>query len=135
MNSNDENQRNSLFAQLIRLAQTDGEVNFKEFQFLLTLAQQMGMDKDELKKLFEEHIDFHPPKIEYERIVQFQRLILMMNVDLEIDEKEMEYIRDLGFRMGLHPFAIEEIMRVMHNYPNKVVPPEKLIQIFSTYHN
>jgi len=135
MSSNDENQRNSLFAQLIRLAQTDGEVNFKEFQFLLTLAQQMGMDKDELKKLFEEQIDFHPPKIEFERIVQFQRLILMMNVDLEIDEKEMEYIRDLGFRMGLHPFAIEEIMRVMHNYPNKVVPPEKLIQIFSTFHN
>lgn len=135
MNSNDENQRNSLFSQLIRLAQTDGEVDFKEFQFLLTLALQMGMDKDELKILFEEHIDFHPPRIEYERIVQFQRLILMMNVDLEIDEKEMEYVRDLGFRMGLHQHAIEEILNVMNNYPNKVVPPEKLIQIFSTYHN
>lgn len=135
MNSNDENQRNSLFSQLIRLAQTDGEVDFKEFQFLLTLALQLGMDKDELKILFEEHIDFQPPRIEYERIVQFQRLILMMNVDLEIDDKEMEYVRDLGFRMGLHQHAIEEILKVMNNYPNKVVPPEKLIQIFTTYHN
>lgn len=135
MNSGNDNQRNSLFSQLILLAQSDGEVNYQEFQFLLGLAYQMGMDKDELKHLFEEHIDFHPPKIEYERIVQFQRLILMMNVDLEIDEKEMEYIRDLGFRMGLHQHAIEEILRIMNNYPNKVVPPEMLIQIFTTYHN
>lgn len=135
MESNNDDQRNSLFSQLIRLAQSDGEINFQEFQFLLGLAKQLGLDKDELKELFEEHIDFHPPRIEYERIVQFQRLILMMNVDLEIDEKEIEYIRNIGFLMGLHPHAIEEILSVMNDYPNKVVPPEKLIQIFTTYHN
>ena len=135
MNSDEENQRNSLFSQLIQLAQSDGEVNFSEFQFLIALVQQMGMNKDELKNLFEEHIDFHPPRIEYERIVQFQRLILMMNVDFEIDDKEIEYIRNLGFRMGLHQHAIEEILSIMNNYPNKVVPPDKLIQIFTTYHN
>ena len=32
-------------------------------------------------KVFDENISFQPPKLEGDRIVQFQRLILLMNVD------------------------------------------------------
>ena len=135
MSENEKNERKSLLSELIKMAKADRTIKDVEFQFLLIIASQLGVSKDEFKELFEEYIEFNPPKMEFDRIVQFQRLILLMNVDLEIDDKELEYIKDLGIRMGLHPLATEEVLIIMNEYPNKIVPPEKLIQIFKTYHN
>jgi len=135
MNENDKNQRRSLLSELIKIAKADNEIRDMEFQFLLTLASQMGIDKDDFKILFEQYIEFNPPKLEFERIIQFQRCVLLMNIDSEIDSEELLYIRDLGMRMGLHPSATNEVLKVMTNYPNKIVPPDKLISIFKTFHN
>ena len=129
------NEKLGLLAQLVQMAQSDDKIRDVEFQFLLSLAAQMGVTKDEFKRLFEENIEFQPPKLESERIVQFQRLILLMNIDLEIDQSELDYIKDLGIRMGLHPMATNTVLKEMHNYENKVIPPARLIEIFRTYHN
>ncbi len=125
----------SLMTELIKLANSDNEIKDIEFNFLLSLAVQLGISKDDFKHLFEDYIEFYPPKLEHERIIQFHRLILMMNVDQQIDESEIQYIRELGIRMGLHPHATEEVLKIMKDYPNMIVPPEKLIQIFRTFHN
>ncbi|MFT5859085.1 MAG: hypothetical protein ACI865_001181 [Flavobacteriaceae bacterium] len=125
----------SLMSELIQLAKADNTVQQVEFEFLLTLATQLGVTKSEFKELFEKNIAFNPPKLEFQRIVQFQRLILLMNVDLNIDASEMNYIKNLGIRMGLHPDATNEVMRLMMTYENKVVPPDVLIGIFKTFHN
>lgn len=135
MEENKNNERLSLLKELIKLAKADEDVREIEFEFLLILAQQMGVTKEEFIKLFEQYIEFHPPKLEYERIIQFQRLILVMNVDQYMAQDELDYVRELGIRMGLHPAATDEILKVMYNYENKVIPPEKLIEIFKTFHN
>lgn len=131
----EENEKLGLLAQLVQMAQADKEVREAEFQFLFSLAAQMEIGKDDFLRLFEENIDFEPPRLEGDRIVQFQRLILLMNVDLEIDEREMSYIREVGLRMGLQPKATNTVLQEMHNYENKIVPPARLIEIFSAYHN
>lgn len=135
MDENQKNERLSLLAELIKMAKADNEVRDVEFQFLFSLAAQMGVTKEDFKELFEQYIEFNPPKLEFERIIQFQRLVLLMNVDLEIDEDEILYIKNLGIRMGLHPMATNEVLKVMNEYENKVVPPDVLIQIFRTFHN
>ncbi len=128
-------EKHSILAELIKLAKSDGEIREIEFQFLLSLAAQMGVTKDDFKQLFESYIDFNPPKLEFERIIQFQRLVLLMNVDLDINESELEYIRNLGMRMGLHPSATNQVLEEMHDHPNNVIPPDRLIEIFKTFHN
>lgn len=135
MEENKNNERLSILKELIKLAKADEDVREIEFEFLLILSQQMGITKEEFIKLFEQYIEFHPPKLEFERILQFQRLILVMNVDQNMSQDELDYVRELGIRMGLHPSATDEVLKVMHNYENKVVPPEKLIEIFKTFHN
>lgn len=125
----------SLLAELIKLAKADNEIRDVEFQFLLSIAAQLGVTKDDFKRLFEENIEFNPPKLESDRIVQFQRLVLLMNVDLNIDDAEIEYIKSLGIKMGLHPSATDCVLKEMHNYTNKVIPPQRLIEIFKTFHN
>jgi len=135
-NDKDKNEeRLSLLKELIKMAQADKEVRDIEFEFLLVLAQQMGVSKEDFITLFEQYISFHPPKLEYERIIQFQRLIMIMNIDQNVEVTELEYVRQLGIKMGLHPAATDEVLRIMGDYPNKVVPPEKLIEIFKTFHN
>lgn len=128
-------ERLSLLRQLIIMAKADEEVREIEFEFLLVLANQMGVSKDEFLELFEQYISFHPPKMEFDRIIQFQRLIMIMNIDNFVDPDELDYVREIGIRMGLHPSATDEVLRLMGTYPNKVVPPEKLIEIFKTFHN
>lgn len=135
MDDDKNKERLSLLAELIKMAKADDEVREIEFDFLLILAQQMGVSKDDFKQLFEQYIAFHPPKLEGERILQFQRLILIMNVDSDMAQDELDYIRELGIKMGLHPNATNEVLAIMNNYENKVVPPEKLIEIFKTFHN
>ena len=125
----------SLISELIKLAKVDNDVRAMEFQFLLSIASQIGVTKEEFKKLFEQYIEFLPPKLEGDRIVQFHRLVLLMNVDSETNPSEIQYIKEAGMRMGLNPLAIKKVLAEMNNYPNKVIPTERLIEIFKLYHN
>lgn len=125
----------SLISELIKLAKVENDVRDIEFNFLLTIASQIGVTKDDFKTLFEQYIKFMPPKLEGERIVQFHRLVLLMNVDMETSPNELIYIRETGIRMGLNPMATDKVLEEMNNYPNKVIPTEKLIDIFKLFHN
>lgn len=135
MDADKNKERLSLLKELIKMAKADNDVRAIEFEFLLLLSEQMGITKDEFMDLFEQYISFHPPKLEHERILQFQRLVMIMNIDHKVDQDELNYARELGMRMGLHPSATNEVLQIMGNYPKKVVPPEKLIAIFKTFHN
>ena len=133
--NNKAQQKPGVLDEITKLVKSENDIRDIEFQFLLSMASQAGVTKNEFKNLFEQYIEFNPPKLEADRIIQFQRLILLMNIDLEVDQKEIAYIKDLGIRMGLHPAATDEILKQMNNYENNIVPSEKLINIFKTFHN
>lgn len=124
-----------LMSDLIQLAQADEKVRDIEFNFLLAIAKQLRIEVEEFKELFDKYISFQPPKMEFLRILQFHRLMLLMNVDGDSDENEIALIKDLGIRMGLNPEATDYVFKVMHQYENKLIPPKKLMEIFKTYHN
>ncbi|KKL63363.1 hypothetical protein LCGC14_2175830, partial [marine sediment metagenome] len=70
-----------------------------------------------------------------ERILQFHRLVLLMNVDQVQTEREIAQLKKFGLDMGLRPTAIDQVLSVMHKYPDKVVPPQVLINIFKSHYN
>lgn len=125
----------SLLSELIKLARVDEQVKEIEFQFLFAIAIQLQVEKTDFEKLFDEYIQFTPPKLESDRILQFQRLILLMHIDLDVHPEQINMIKELGIRMGLAPTATNEILRTMNDYPNKIVPVDKLIQLFQVHHN
>jgi hypothetical protein len=135
MNPEEHQEKLGLLSQLIKLARADEEVREIEYSFLGSIAAQLGISEDEFKGLFDAYIAFEPPEFEFDRVVQLHRLVLLMNVDLEIDDEEINSIRNCGLKLGLHPLAVEEILDCMHDYPNKMIPPVKLISIFQTFHN
>ena len=129
-----EDRNKSILRELIELSKIDG-VNNIEFQFLLTIASQIGVTKADFKVLFEQYIKFLPPVLEVDRIVQFHRLVLLMNVDAETSEKELDYLKTAGIKMGLNSLATEKVLNEMYKYPNKLIPNEKLFEIFQLFHN
>ena len=58
-----------------------------------------------------------------------------MNVDQEQHRLEIKNLYNIGLRMGLPPSAIDQVLEVMHQYPDKVVPPDVLLNIFRAHYN
>jgi len=50
-------------------------------------------------------------------------------------DQEIEFLKDIGIRIGLNPMVTNRVLSEMNNYPNKVFPPEKLIEIFKEQYN
>ena len=129
------NEKLSLLTELIKLARCDEEFRDQEYEFLYSIAQSLQVNKADFERLFDEYADFEPPESEFDRFLQFHRMVLIMNVDNETSEVELEFIKDTGLRLGLSPDLIDRVFAEMHNYPNKVIPAEKLIEIFKTQFN
>ena len=125
----------SLLTELIKLARCDHKVREIEYNFLLAIAQSLNVNKEDFDQLFENYIEFTPPESEFDRIMQFHRLVLLMNVDKETSDVEVEFLKDIGIRIGLNPIATNRVLAIMDNYPNKVIPTDKLIEIFKEHYN
>lgn len=133
MSSNEE--KLSILSEMIAFARIDKKVKEPEYNFLLSIASQLGVDQDTFDSLFEKETTHIIPKSQAERILQFHRLVLLMNVDDEQHEVEVGRLHNIGLGMGLPPSAIEQVLSIMHQYPNKIVPPNVLIDIFKAHYN
>ena len=125
----------SLLSEMIQFAKADNNFKEMEYNFILAVAEQIGVSKEEVDLLKENKAEKKHLKPESQRILQFHRLVLLMNVDQEASDAELVSIKKIGLYMGLRPEAIDTVLEEMHNYPNKVIPPQELIAIFSRFYN
>ncbi|MCV6629349.1 MAG: TerB family tellurite resistance protein [Flavobacteriaceae bacterium] len=125
----------SLLSEMIAFAETDGKLVEREMDFLKAVAKQLKVSDDVFAQLLQNRADYVPLKPESQRILQFYRLVLLMNVDENISEQEVKAVYAFGLKMGLQADAITSVLESMHQFPNKIIPPEKLIEIFKRQHN
>ncbi|MCM4168760.1 hypothetical protein KCTC52924_02452 [Arenibacter antarcticus] len=133
MNSREE--KFSLLSEMITFVKANRAIKDSEYDFLIQIAAQLGVDKETFDSLFHRKVEKLLPNTEGERILQFHRLVLLMNIDQQQTSSEVVRLHNIGLRFGLPPAAIEQVLKVMHNYPNKVVPPKVLINIFKAHYN
>ncbi len=129
------NEKLSILTELIKLARADNQIKNEEYKFLHAMTRLLKIDKSQLDTLFTKYIDFTPPSFEVDRILQFQRLVLLANVDLEIVSTEIEMLKEAGLRLGLNSDAIENVIIEMKKHKNGIVPTNRLIEIYKVYHN
>lgn len=132
---NSQKEKLSILSEMISFAKVDNTVKQTEYDFLFNVAKQLGIRKSVFDSLFKTEAEHVIPKTQAERIVQFHRLVLLMNVDNKQDLIEIKRLHDMGLSMGLPPSAIEQVLSIMHKYPDKIVPPEVLINIFKVHYN
>ncbi len=125
----------SLLSEMIQFAKVDNDFKEQEYDFIVTIAVQLGVTKEEVDNLVKNGADKKNLQPESQRILQFHRLVLLMNVDREISPPEIHGIKDIGLQMGLRPEAVDTVLKEMHKYPDKVIPPKVLIAIFTRFYN
>ena len=132
---NQHQEKLSLLQDLIALSKADNNVSFMETQFINSVAMTMGISPSELQNLKNNPIAYNPPNPEIDRITQFYRLLLLMGVDSDHHEKEVEFCKNLGLKMGLNPIAINEVVKRLLASEKGMLPPNDVIEIFQTSHN
>lgn len=125
----------SLLSEMIAFAQTNDNIKTIEYKFLLGVAQQLEISQEDFDYLFKHPVSYIHLKTYSERIVQFHRLVLLMNLDSDFSRKELIKLHNFGLRMGLNHESINRVLYVMESFPNKIVPPDFLIDIFKVQYN
>lgn len=129
----------SLLSEMIAFAKYDKDIKNIEYNFLLGVAKQLEICREDFEYLIEHPVTYTHLKSHSERIVQFHRLVLLMNIEQEFGEennsKAVIKLYNFGLRMGLSHESITKVLYLMESFPNKIVPPDVLIDIFKTQYN
>lgn len=124
-----------ILSELIAFARVDHKLKDTEYDFLLSVANLMEVKKASLDELLKQDLKPSLPTTQLDRIVQFHRLLLLMNIDNEQHQKEIAKLHDIGLWMGLPPSAITQVVGIMGQYPNNAIPPQVLLGIFRAHYN
>jgi len=125
----------SLLSEMISFAKGEENIKSIEYNFLLGVAKQLDISREDFDYLIEHPVTYTHLKSHSERIVQFHRLVLLMNIDDENTSKDVIKLYNFGLRMGLSHESITKVLYLMESFPNKIVPPDVLIDIFKTQYN
>lgn len=125
----------SLLSEMIAFARIDKTLKEIEYNFLLGVAKQLEITRDDFDYLLDNPVTHINLKSHSERIVQFHRLVLLMNLDENITNKELVRLHNFGLRMGLSHESICKVLDLMESFPNKIIPPDFLIDIFKIQYN
>ncbi len=120
---------------MIAFAKNDSNLKAIEYNFLLGVAKQLNITREDFDYLIEHPVDYKHLRSHSERIVQFHRLVLLMNIDGDTCQKEIIKLHNFGLRMGLNHESINKVLYLMDSFPNKIVPPDVLIDIFKVQYN
>ena len=124
---------------MIAFAKYDKDIKEIEYNFLLGVAKQLNISREDFEYLIEHPVMYTHLKSHSERIVQFHRLVLLMNIEQEINQSENSKVviklYNFGLGMGLSHESITKVLYLMESFPNKIVPPDVLIDIFKTQYN
>ncbi|WP_418603336.1 TerB family tellurite resistance protein [Hwangdonia sp.] len=129
----------SLLSEMIAFAKYDKDIKNIEYNFLLGVAKQLEISREDFEYLIEHPVTYTHLKSHSERIVQFHRLVLLMNIEQEYGDANNSAgvikLYNFGLRMGLSHESITKVLYLMESFPNKIVPPDVLIDIFKTQYN
>lgn len=120
----------ALLAEMIAFSVVDGRLHEREYLFMIMIAEELHIPKDDFKSLFHQEIFPVVIKSEFERIQQFYRLALLMHSDGVLHEREQNKIHEIGVNMGLNPHAIKRVLKAMETSPTKMISPEFLLEVF-----
>lgn len=128
-------EKHQILSDMIKLALVDNKLDEREYDFISSVAQRLGVPQEELAALIVSPLSTGVYKTELERITQFHRLVLLMNVDQETHIAEVDALRNYGLKIGIRPEAIEQVFNEMGDYEDKMIPSERLVEIFSRFYN
>lgn len=114
---------------LMKIAQSDGNLDPIEADYLLSLAGRFNVSEDELKRLqYHSSVLRHsPPTNDRERFDQLHQLVSMMLIDGEIHEQEMSVCKAYAEKLELRSEFVDDFVRVIGESVDQEVPSNVII--------
>ncbi len=132
-NYNDKLKHIYMLVQLANIESVSSEI---EWVFIQKVAQAIDVNIDDLNDFDPDKITQKIPKSEYEVIPLFHRLLLLMGIDQRVSDEERRFCFEMGIKMGLHPQAIDELIRMVRDSNSPIVlKPKVVMEIFNKYYN
>ena len=135
MNNLNYTEKLSLLHNLLKLRRVDHEESELEVDFIYRISDKMSLNREDISNLLMKNIDFHPPQEENKRIVLFYTFLLLMGVDGHLEDIEVGFCQEIGFRLGLNQMAVHLLIEKILNSNRKKIPAEEVINFFKLYHN
>lgn len=111
----------SILVDLIDFAKVNGLLEC-EYDFLQEAATDLGVDTIIYESLFDVEIEKTKPRTQSDCIQHLYTLVQLFKVDHKQSIVALNRLHHIGIAMGLSPVAIQQVLSLMHNYPNKDVP-------------
>ncbi|MEL7001912.1 MAG: hypothetical protein AAFN93_04160 [Bacteroidota bacterium] len=120
---------------LYHAAISDGIYSKAEAIYIRRVAENLGVDIENIEYSGENRFDLELPEKEYLLYSLFHRLALIALVDNEMTSAERHFCLDMGIRMGLHPQAVNEVLDLIVKEGAFNTTPEAIIDVFIRYSN
>ncbi|WP_396596966.1 TerB family tellurite resistance protein [Dokdonia sp. R86516] len=124
-----------IISDMLLMAKADNKLHEREYNFILQVAKRMNVSKKEVDALVENPQSKMVFKTEMQRLTQFHRVLLVMNVDEETQFVEIDTLRNYGLKLGIRAEAVQQILSEMADYEHKMIPSERLVEIFKRFYN
>ncbi len=129
------NQKLSLLHNLLTLTRADHVESKSEVDFIYEIGKKLNIHKKDIDGLMTKEVEFHPPQEESQRIVLFYTFLLVMKIDGNLSPNEIRVCKEIGFKLGLNPIAVQNLLNQMISKPGEKVPAVDVINFFKLYHN
>lgn len=128
-------QRLSLLHELVAMGDADGRLVMEEFELIRAIGERLGVHDADIERALQNDIAFTPPKHEHERIMWLHAFCMVMVADGVVDEGEIDFMLQIGVRLGFRPNALREMIRRLQRDPEAPLSPSELIRILQVTHN
>lgn len=127
----------SIIALMINMSLVDGFSVPIEEAYIRDIAHQFGIANAELQVIVEnpDRYAFEAPTLEKDRMTILYYLLFTMRADGDIEEREVNYLHDMGLKLGIQPALIGDMIDVMRTYAQKEIPPTVMIEQIKKYLN
>jgi len=121
--------KTSLIIALIKMANADENVHHFEQMNISLLTNTLGVDPNKVAELRKNIDAIHiiPPKTKNEKLEYFWRILTMMKMDMEADERELVLCKELGLGLQLPLFEVNHLITYMAERLREFVPFEEFL--------
>jgi len=128
-------QKLNLLSEMILFAKSNEKLEQPEHTFLLGIAKQLHISAKDFNNLINHPITYNCIKCYSERIIQFYKLVRLMQTENITTRSENFKIYNYGLRMGLNHNAISNVLFLMDRFKDLMIPDDVLLDAFKVQYN
>lgn len=115
---------------LYKIALADGKIEQNEYQLLFDISQSLGLNENDVLDVIngENNFALEKPSTFQDRMQHLFQMLFLMKIDGEINAKEISTIKSIALHLGLDLQMTKELIDIISQFKNGLVPQAKMIQ-------